>query len=133
MKIANGNSTGGSLSILVVEDCETLLTPLARYLRSLGHQVTTAPRLKEARVLLEQAVFDLLLVDLDLPDGNGCSLLQQIPPGTFGVSCSGFTEVPLERCEQWLAHLRKPYNEHELKTVIWLTLQRRGTESSGCH
>jgi len=126
MKTANGHQTAvHSLHILLVEDCLDLLTSLARYLNSLGHHILAARNLQEARAFMKRECFDLLLVDLDLPDGDGCELLSELPIGCFGVSCSGFTDPSPKVADPWLAHLRKPYNEHDLDAVLGLVQQRR--------
>src|SRR5262245_27085875 len=65
--------------ILLVEDHADSAAALAKLLRSLGHQVQTAPSCADARRLFElNAGIDVLLLDVGLPDGDGCDLLREL-------------------------------------------------------
>jgi DNA-binding response OmpR family regulator len=64
--------------ILWVEDHLDTLTALARVLQLRGHSVATAHSLAEARPLIAQNEFDVLLADIILPDGSGLELPQLI-------------------------------------------------------
>ena len=67
------------LRILVVDDHEESARALARLLRHDGHVVTTAHSITGAMALVAgQRPVDLLLGDIDLPDGNGCELLGRL-------------------------------------------------------
>ena len=46
-------------------------------LRASG-QITACSSLKEARTLLSQHAFDLLLLDINLPDGTGIALCREV-------------------------------------------------------
>ena len=63
--------------ILIVDDEPSGRRVLEVYLRSQQFSVSTAGTLAEADRLIQQECFDLLLVDLDLPDGDGCEWLQR--------------------------------------------------------
>ena len=63
--------------ILIVDDEPSGRRVLEVYLRSQQFSVSTAGTLAEADRLMQQECFDLLLVDLDLPDGDGCEWLQR--------------------------------------------------------
>ena len=65
-----------TLRILVVDDETASARLAAHHLRVLGHAVTTAASLAEARgVLASPARFDLILADFELPDGDGSDML----------------------------------------------------------
>ncbi len=69
--------SGNRISLLVVDDEQ----PLARLWASeLAHlvEVTLAGSLAEARSKLSSRGFDAVLLDLNLPDGNGTELLREI-------------------------------------------------------
>jgi DNA-binding NtrC family response regulator len=65
--------------ILIVDDDLCGRRVLESYLVAQQFSVTTVGTLAEADLLLKQDFFDLLLLDLDLPDGDGASLLSRIP------------------------------------------------------
>lgn len=61
---------------LVVEDQTTFRELLAELIRASGpYQVTTAATCAEGRVLLEQQRYELVVLDLMLPDAHGFTLL----------------------------------------------------------
>ncbi|MFK5956686.1 MAG: sigma-54 dependent transcriptional regulator [Planctomycetota bacterium] len=65
-------------NILLVDDEEMLARILQKQLESVGAKVCVAGDLTAARKELELQVFDLVLLDKELPDGNGFELLQEI-------------------------------------------------------
>ncbi|MFW5828656.1 MAG: response regulator transcription factor [Planctomycetota bacterium] len=62
--------------ILLVEDEENLAHFIALNLESDGHRVARAADLAGAYLLREQQGFDLVVLDLMLPDGDGLQLLE---------------------------------------------------------
>ena len=66
------------LSILFVEDDTTIAMGVEYSLKQDGFQVSLAYRLEEARDLLKRQPFDLVLLDLGLPDGSGYELCKEI-------------------------------------------------------
>ncbi|HSI99765.1 MAG TPA: response regulator, partial [Patescibacteria group bacterium] len=63
--------------ILVVEDDRGIATMLERGLRLAGHRVTLAAGVGEARTAWVAEPFDLVLLDVMLPDGDGIELLAE--------------------------------------------------------
>ena len=64
--------------ILVVEDDESLRLVLADNLETAGYAVTSASNLAEARRAVALAPYDLVVLDVMLPDGNGHVLAAEI-------------------------------------------------------
>lgn len=69
--------SGPATRILVVEDDRGIATMLKRGLRLAGHHVTVADRAASARATWEAGRFDLVLLDVMLPDGDGIDLLAE--------------------------------------------------------
>ncbi|MGF1834102.1 aerobic respiration two-component sensor histidine kinase ArcB [Photobacterium sanguinicancri] len=67
-----------SLSILMVEDIELNITVAKALLESLGHEVTVAMRGDEALAIFDPEAFDLVLLDIQLPDMTGFDIAQQL-------------------------------------------------------
>src|SRR5690606_6345166 len=65
-------------AILVVDDEPDLRTLYELTLLREGHAVTTAADLAQARECLAQQRFDVLITDMQLPDGLGLSLLREL-------------------------------------------------------
>tara|TARA_R110002073_G_scaffold156060_1_gene311361 strand:+ start:104 stop:802 length:699 start_codon:yes stop_codon:yes gene_type:complete len=67
-----------SFRILFVEDDFTLRTALGDALSGEGHGVTTAADGHEARALLREQRFDLVVLDIMLPGPSGLELLREL-------------------------------------------------------
>ena len=67
-------------NILLVEDDDALSEGIALALRAQG-TVRRCPTLAEARKALGRAGFDLMILDINLPDGSGLALLRERPAG----------------------------------------------------
>ncbi|WP_394211110.1 aerobic respiration two-component sensor histidine kinase ArcB [Enterovibrio calviensis] len=66
------------LHILLVEDIELNITVAVNLLESLGHTVTVARTGHEALTAFPTAHFDLLLLDIQLPDMTGFDIARQL-------------------------------------------------------
>ena len=81
-----------SPKILLVEDhVDTLLT-MARLLRKFGYPVVTAVSVQTALDLAAGEPFDLLISDLELPDGSGLEIMRYVKErsGMRGIALSGY-------------------------------------------
>ena len=67
-------------NILLVEDDDALSEGIALALRAQG-TVRRCPTLAEARKALGRAGFDLMILDINLPDGSGLALLRERTAG----------------------------------------------------
>ncbi len=82
--------------ILVVDDQESILFFLRKTLEAEGHEVATANNCAQARAALGHSRFDLVLLDLKLPDGSGLGLLDEIRrtlPQVLVVMMTAFGDV----------------------------------------
>ena len=64
--------------MLVIDDDEVNRDLVSRYLRHDGHQVTTAASGPMALQLLEQQMFDVILLDIIMPEMDGYTVLAQL-------------------------------------------------------
>jgi DNA-binding response OmpR family regulator len=69
------------MRVLVVEDEPELLVLMGRALERGGFAVDVASDLAQAAGLLEAAPYEILVLDLNLPDGDGLTLLRQLRAG----------------------------------------------------
>ncbi len=65
-------------NILIIEDDSALTTGLCRALSSGEIHTAGCHCLREARIMLQQEVYALILLDVNLPDGNGFDFLKEI-------------------------------------------------------
>jgi DNA-binding NtrC family response regulator len=67
-----------TISILVVDDEETARMVISEFLRSKGYEVLEAGTLAEARNIVKEGNADLIILDVQLPDGYGPHLLDEV-------------------------------------------------------
>jgi CheY-like chemotaxis protein len=113
----------GGLSILLVEDHEDTLRVISRLLERAGYTVRAARSVGEALKLAGGERFDLLVCDLNLPDGSGLEVMRSLKDryGLRGIALSGFgREADIQRSRQagFDDHLVKPVDFHALKLKI---------------
>lgn len=66
------------IRVLIIEDQRDLADGLRRSLTAEGYDVECAASTVRARDILEQRRFDLMLLDLTLPDGDGLEVLREL-------------------------------------------------------
>ncbi|MDY7097712.1 MAG: sigma-54 dependent transcriptional regulator [Pseudomonadota bacterium] len=65
--------------VLIVEDSASLALGYAAQLEDAGHEVSLCETLAEARKALSSDAYDTVLLDLQLPDGDGLTLFDALP------------------------------------------------------
>ena len=65
------------MHILLVEDHTDTRVVLSRLLLRFGYEVTSAENVHDALALLDGIGFDVLLSDINLPDGDGFALVAE--------------------------------------------------------
>ena len=123
--------------ILVVEDEPRLSDLLRRYLERDGHAVTVVTDGAAALAAVENARFDLVVLDLMLPRVSGETVLAAIREGgDTPVLIASAKRSDLERIAGLRMgaddYLAKPFNPHELTARVAAILRRsRGTAANG--
>lgn len=121
--------------IFLVEDDREIARNLVRLMRSEGYMVTHASTQKEAVEMMNGSRFDLALVDISLPDGNGfavCTEIKQVQeiPVIFltasGDEASVVTGLNMGADD----YITKPFRPRELIARIKNALRRSGHASS---
>jgi PAS domain S-box-containing protein len=113
-----------SLRILVVEDEPATRRLMARLLRGLGHEVTTAGTIAAALEVSEAGGLDLIVSDIGLPDGSGLDLMQRVVSRRGPVPAIALTgygmEEDIRRSQEagFTAHLTKPIDFAKLEAMI---------------
>jgi DNA-binding NtrC family response regulator len=64
--------------ILIIDDDRELCRMMSRQLGYMGHQVTAAYMIRDGLKMLQQSTFDVLFLDVRLPDGHGIDALPKI-------------------------------------------------------
>jgi CheY-like chemotaxis protein len=110
------------LDLLVVEDTPDSLEFLRELLETAGHRVTTAATGAEAVRACESHRFDLVLLDLVLPDVDGLAVAESIRrSGTPVIAMSAYLDRWSEadfRRAGFRSRLRKPFKSTELLSAL---------------
>lgn len=123
--------------ILVVEDDLALSAGLCFALDEAGHLTAAAYTCQKARQLLKTGQFDLVILDVNLPDGNGFDICRECKSSAPERPVIFLTANDLERDELngfdlgADDYITKPFSIQVLKRRVEAVL-RRGTAGSDC-
>jgi len=115
--------------ILVVDDERSVAGALEIILRESGYEVLTANSVFEARKILRDRDFDLVITDYRLSDGTGCDLITYIKSETSEtevilMTAYGSLEITIEAIKRGAYYyLEKPYTPDRLLTLVDRALQ----------
>jgi len=110
--------------IIVLEDDLVVRKNLEQQLRYRRYDVASTSTIASAQELLAKDNFDLMIVDVRLPDGEGTDLLKQLrhrPVKPLVVMVSGFPTVDLAvECmsQGAFTFLTKPFSNEQLAVVL---------------
>jgi DNA-binding NtrC family response regulator len=85
-------------TILLVDDDETALSFMAPLLRDAGYEVREATTLASAHKTLDRGEADIVVLDVQLPDGYGPNLLERLSreqPGMPVIMVTGFGDIEM--------------------------------------
>ena len=117
--------------ILLVDDDRIILDSLGGFLAGDGYDVTTAPTAVQALDCLQAGVYDLVMADVGMPDGEGFELLRQIRQRTDDVvvimiTGYGTIESAVEAIKQGADdYLTKPIIDDDVRMAVERALQQR--------
>ena len=111
------------LKILMVEDNKDTLNYFSQRLMQRGHVVRTASNLAMALRVASETDFELLISDIELPDGSGLELMWKLRSkgSVKGIALSGFgssDDVEQSHCAGFSEHLTKPVEFRHLEEAI---------------
>lgn len=124
------------MRILLVEDDAALAQAVLGYLHSKQFQVDLAPDLAAARALVAVTHYATILLDLNLPDGDGLELLQHLPkrddpPTVVVVTARDQVSDRIRGLDAGADdYLVKPYDPEELLARLRAIERRRSTQAS---
>jgi PAS domain S-box-containing protein len=122
--------------VLFVEDHEATRVTLSRLLRRRGYDVTVTQSVADALRRADCGVFDVLISDLGLPDGDGCTLMGKLrtkQSSLPGIALSGFgmdTDLSRSRAAGFQEHLIKPVSIDSIDRALARVLERSGKSAT---
>ena len=117
--------------VLVVDDEESVVVTIKAILQLDGYNVATTTSGKQARKMVRETEYDLVLTDLRLEDGDGLDVLKTVResyPETVTIMLTGYAS--LESAIQALRagaydYLVKPSEVEELRATVARGIERR--------
>lgn len=111
--------------VLLVESNEFVRDVLRSEMEAAGHRVDCVGRRIEAEIALGQAAYDLLVCDMQLPDGSGPDLVVRAGKSgvralTIGDALAGIADRPVVMPRA--TSLRKPFGLKDLRKALALSL-----------
>ena len=122
------------MRILLVEDDLPSRDLVGAVLEPIGYRVTPTASLAEARREMTRRTFDLVLLDLQLPDGSGMELAREVYQKGCPVLIITAYSDQISRLDRKLCDLilTKPFNIEQLRaTVIALVGFRQWVTEEG--
>lgn len=122
------------MNVLVVEDESAICYLCETVLRKQGFQTTTVTTIQAAGEALKKTAFDLLIIDLNLPDGDGLQLVHTASAArTSPILIMTGRNSPEQRFEGFEAgatdYLIKPFHPgellHRVQSLLTLTINAR--------
>jgi CheY-like chemotaxis protein len=118
------SSIGKKARILVIDDEEIVHASLKKILTRVGHELQSAFSAKDGLALLDQAQFDLIIVDLMMPEMNGIQLLEALQKRNSRLPVLMITGYPtISTAVQALRlgavdYIAKPFTRKELLSPV---------------
>ena len=110
--------------IMMVEDSESLSAVYSAYLADRPYELVTAADLESARRELARQRPDIVLLDIELPDGSGMDLLDEIvamesPPQVIVMTAHGTSDMAVESIRRGaFDFLTKPFDASRLQVTL---------------
>ena len=116
--------------IFLLEDDITLNETIVEYFEDLNYEVTSAYDGNSALELIYEKSFDILLLDVNVPDINGFEILQEVReqdvkvPAIFITSLNSMVDVENGYESGCDDYIRKPFSLKELQLRIETIIKR---------
>jgi signal transduction histidine kinase/ActR/RegA family two-component response regulator len=113
------------MNILIAEDNKINMLIARKFLRTWGVQLTEAVNGKEAIELCKHKKFDLVLLDLEMPEADGYTALAEIRKQHPQIPAIAFTATVFENIQSALLqkgfsdYILKPFSPQDLNTKLF--------------
>lgn len=119
--------TQAPVRILIVDDEEKFGRFICMLLEQMGYQASLCLRVDEAKRLLKQGTWHLVMTDIVLPGENGFDLIQWVKQHHLGVPVVAMTAHSTEAVNHrmnrlgFVAILHKPFSVEQFQRVVQQT------------
>lgn len=120
------------MKILIIEDDKTIALGIQYALKDEGYETEIAGSVKVARDMVKNNKYDLLILDVMLPDGTGYDLCQEVRkisqvPIIFLTACDEEVNIIMGLDMGGDDYITKPFRVRELISRIKAVLRRKGS------
>lgn len=127
------------LKVLILDDEQRIIDELSEYLHRKGFVVKTSQKPSQALLMLAREDFDVLILDIRLPEMDGLQVLKQVKADypaleVILISGHGDMDTVIEAMRLGASdYLKKPFRQNELmiaieRTAKFIHLQRKLTQ-----
>ena len=116
--------------ILIIDDEKLIRESLTHLLAGGGYRVEVASRVEDAKAQIAKEVYDLILIDLRLPDGSGIDLMRHIhdqvdyAPLCIMMTAYGSVDTAVEAMKYGAYdYINKPFKSKEILLIVKLALE----------
>ncbi len=112
------------MNILIIEDTQAVSNLLKSKIIRWGHQVKVAETGQEGLDIIKKEIFDLILLDVFLPDTASYDLIPKLKQGWSGmeiITMTGYSSMDVEkkiRSQGITYYMVKPVDLKELESII---------------
>jgi two-component system phosphate regulon response regulator OmpR len=119
--------------ILIVDDDDRIRILLSKFLKESGYAISTASNSKEAGRLIQEFVFDLIVLDIMMPDETGIQFIKRVKDTIntpfLLLSALGHVDDKVDGLESGAEdYLTKPFEPKELLIRIGNIIKRNSKE-----
>ena len=128
-----------SARILIVDDEEIVVRSTVRVLESGGYALQTARDGAEALQKVDEAQYDVVILDVMMPNMNGLEVLRRVKeahPDIEVIMFTGLAQIETAvNCMKLGAfdYLAKPFDPEELRLAVTRALERRSLRQENLH
>jgi DNA-binding response OmpR family regulator/HAMP domain-containing protein len=133
VSLAGQDESGATSHILVLDHEESVLDVCGRIFESEGFEVRLARTVSEALTMLEEEFFDVVVMDIEMPDMDGRTLIKEIRYRQPEVSI--ILTAPFRATEQAVEavklgafdYIPKPFGPHQILLMVYTAIQAKQT------
>lgn len=125
-----------SSKILVIDDDTAFCVMLKTFLQKKGFEVINAFNSQEAELEIRKQIFDIVLTDLRLPDGDGLQILKLVKETSLEtqvILMTGYTDIKTAVNAIKMGafdYVGKPINPDEILHTIGLALTKKASKET---
>lgn len=122
--------------LLIIDDDSMICETMSRIFSDMGHDVATAPTIGDGLIAVESGDFDVVFLDVRLPDGNGLKyipVIQALPPCPEVIIVTGYADpdgAELAIKNNAWDYIKKPSSIDTMTLTLNRALQYRREKSA---